>query len=77
MEQHPFSHDGFVKVELRARSRKRWGWAIVRAEIDTVVEKSAELYSCAEEAWEAGQRTLATLFPVKQPRRTSRRHLVG
>ncbi len=61
---------GYVKVSVRSRSPKLWGWEVYRDRDDTVVERSANLFRCAEDAWKAGQIALSNLQPVPQPKMT-------
>jgi hypothetical protein len=52
---------GHVKVELRSRSPRLWGWNVRLDGSDTIVERSDILFSYAEDAWREGQRALASL----------------
>lgn len=49
---------GYVKVELRTRSPRLWGWTIYRNGSDAVVRHSAKEFAHAEDAWRDGQRVL-------------------
>jgi hypothetical protein len=57
---------GFVKVELRSRSPRLWGWSLYREGNDTAVERSGALFRHAEDAWKAGQAALAHLEPTRR-----------
>ena len=50
---------GFVKVELRSRSPKLWGWTLYCEVSERVLDRSAGTYRYAEDAWTAGQVALA------------------
>lgn len=52
---------GHVKVELRSRSPKLWGWKVRMDGSDAIVERSEKVFSHAEDAWREGQRALASL----------------
>jgi hypothetical protein len=67
----------YVKVEVRSRSRKPWGWSLYQDSNNILPEKSAELYQCAVDAWQAGQIALNQYMPVrgKQPKR-AKSHLM-
>jgi hypothetical protein len=52
---------GHVKVELRSRSPKLWGWNVRMDGSDAIVERSEVLFSHAEDAWREGNRALASL----------------
>ena len=67
---------GHVKVALRSRSPKLWGWAVHRDGSDLAVEKSETLFPHAEDAWKAGQRVLASL-EAKHPPRPARIRLAA
>ena len=62
---------GYVKVELRSRSPRQWGWSIYRDTADSVVVRSDCRFICAEDAWRAGRETLTALemgIPVEGAR---------
>lgn len=60
---------GYVKVEVRSRSPKLWGWNIHRSASDNVVQRSERLFGYAEDAWKEGQRLLSTLnFDQARPK---------
>ncbi|MGK7871078.1 hypothetical protein [Falsiroseomonas sp. E2-1-a20] len=52
---------GYVKVEIRSRLPKTWGWSILRDANGVVLRHSDEPFKCAEDAWQAGQAVLRTL----------------
>lgn len=56
-ERHKRFH-GYLKVEVQGRSPRRWGWAIYRSESDTLVSRAPMGFTCAEDAWKAGQDAL-------------------
>src|SRR4051794_7384751 len=67
---------GYVKVEVRSRSPRLWGWGLCRGTTDIVMERSDVLYGHAEDAWKAGQAALeglhlrpetAALYPATRP----------
>ena len=62
---------GYVKVSVRSRSPKLWGWAVYRNGGDTAVERSANLFRSAEDAWKAGQTALNNLAPTPKPKMAS------
>ena len=45
----------YVKVEIRSRSPRLWGWGLHGASGDNLIQRSAAAYGCAEAAWAAGQ----------------------
>jgi hypothetical protein len=49
--------DEFVKVQLRSRAPRLWGWEVCRGN-GLTIESSEDLFRCAEEAWKAGQLAL-------------------
>ena len=49
----------YVKVEVRSRAPKLWGWNIHRSASDNIVQQSETLFRNAEEAWNEGQRLLS------------------
>lgn len=49
----------YVKVEMRSRSPRLWGWNLHRAGSDNIVKRSEAAYGCAEDAWKAGQAAFA------------------
>ena len=50
---------GYVKVDVRSRLPKLWGWSIHIEIGNTRVAQSNALYRCAEDAWKAGQAAVA------------------
>lgn len=52
---------GFVKVELRSRSPKLWGWTLYCEVSERMLDRSAGAYRYAEDAWKAGQVALAAV----------------
>jgi hypothetical protein len=52
---------GYVKVEIRSRLPKTWGWSILREANGIVLQHSNEPFKYAEDAWKAGQAVLRTL----------------
>jgi hypothetical protein len=52
---------GYVKVEVRSRSPKLWGWNIHRSASDNIIQQSETLFGYAEDVWKEGQRLLSTL----------------
>jgi len=50
---------GYIKVEVRSRSPKLWGWTLHRDGTGTVAGRSEILFDYAEDAWLDGQRALA------------------
>lgn len=62
---------GYVKVEVRSRSPKLWGWNIHRSASDNIIQQSETLFGYAEDAWKEGQRLLSTLsFEQAGPKTT-------
>jgi hypothetical protein len=60
---------GYVKVEVRSRAPKLWGWNIHRTASDNVIQQSETLFGYAEDAWKEGQRLLSTLnFDQARPK---------
>ena len=49
----------YVKVEMRSRSPRLWGWNLHRAGSDLLIRRSEVAYRCAEDAWKAGQTAFA------------------
>ena len=45
----------YVKVEIRARSPRLWGWGLYRDGSDNLIARSESGYGCAEDAWAAGR----------------------
>ena len=45
----------YVKVEIRSRSPRLWGWALHRDGSDNLLRRSEGGYGCAEDAWKAGR----------------------
>ena len=60
---------GFVKVRLRSRSPRLWGWEVCREGCGSTVRRSEEFFRCAEDAWRAGQSVLVGLETTRPPRR--------
>jgi hypothetical protein len=52
---------GYVKVEIRSRLPKTWGWSILREANGIVIQHSDQPFRYAEDAWQAGQAMLRTL----------------
>ena len=52
---------GYVKVEIRTRSPRVWGWTIYRNGSDTLVAQDQGGFAHAEDAWREGQRMLQGL----------------
>jgi hypothetical protein len=48
----------YLKVDIRSRSPRRWGWSIHHDAADLVLARSDEMFPCAEDAWKAGQAAL-------------------
>ena len=67
MQARSVSAFGYVKVELRSRSPRLWGWNVHRAGSDNVVKGSEAAYGCAEDAWKAGQAALAKVEAALPP----------
>jgi hypothetical protein len=44
-----------LKVEVRSRAPKLWGWALCNDERGLIVKQSADLFRHADDAWRAGQ----------------------
>ena len=61
MQPRPLFIAGYVKVEIRSRLPKTWGWSILRETNGIVIQHSNELFRYAEDAWQAGQAMLRTL----------------
>jgi hypothetical protein len=59
---------GHVKVEVRSRSPKLWGWDVCLDGSGTVVERSEALFRHAEDAWREGREMLASLEDERGPR---------
>jgi hypothetical protein len=55
---------GYVKIEIRSRTPRRWGWELYRNGNEVPLSRSDELFRCAEEAWQAGQVALLQLAPA-------------
>ena len=51
---------GYVKVDLRSTSPRRWSWSVRRDGSDVVVFSSDAPFAHAEDAWSAGQRVLTS-----------------
>ena len=49
----------YVKVEIRSRSPRLWGWGLHRNGSDNLIRRSEASYGCAEDAWKAGQTAFA------------------
>ena len=45
----------YVKVEIRSRSPRLWGWSLRRDGSDNLLRRSDGGYGCAEDAWTAGR----------------------
>ena len=60
---------GYVKVRLRSRSPRLWGWEVCREGSDIVVRHSEGVFPCAEDAWRAGQIVLAAIETARPVRR--------
>ena len=52
---------GYVKVEIRSRSPRLWGWGLHRDGGDNLLRRSDAAYGCAEDPWKADQSALASL----------------
>ena len=48
-----------LRVEVRSRAPKLWGWALCNDERGLVVRQSADLFRHADDAWRAGQAELS------------------
>jgi hypothetical protein len=57
----------YVKVELRSRSPRLWGWSLHRDGSDTLIRRSEGPYGCAEAAWKAGQAARASFEAAAPP----------
>ena len=57
----------FVKVALRSRSPKLWGWELYRDGGDHVLQRSEACYRHPEEAWKAGQTALTASETARLP----------
>ena len=63
----------YVKVELRSRAPRLWGWSLRRDGSDDLLQRSEGGYGCAEDAWKAGRlaharyeaEALRSLLPVE------------
>ena len=58
---------GFVKVALRSRSPKLWGWDLHRDGGAHVLQRSEACYRDPEDAWRAGQAALAAFETARLP----------
>ena len=58
----------YVKVEMRSRSPRLWGWSLRRDGSDSLIQRSEAAYGCAEDAWRAGRLAHAA-FESTAPRR--------
>ena len=59
---------GYVKVEVRSRSPRRWAWSVC-LHTDLTMVVSNNLFICAEDAWRAGSQVLTALeqgVPVEE-----------
>jgi hypothetical protein len=56
---------GYVKVDLRSRSPRLWGWGVYREGSDFVVQHSDALFAYPEDAWRAGRAALASLETLR------------
>ena len=45
----------YVKVEIRSRSPRLWGWNLHHNGSDNLIRRSEGGYGCAEDAWKAGR----------------------
>ena len=59
---------GYVKVRLRSRSPRLWGWEVCREGSDIVVQQSEDLFHWHEDAWRAGRIVLAGLETARTAR---------
>lgn len=50
---------GYVKVGVRSRSPKLWGWSLHHESTGDVVQRSEATFPYSEDAWLDGQRALA------------------
>jgi hypothetical protein len=57
---------GYVRVEVRSRSPKLWGWSLFEEDNPRAVEHSEQLFSHAEDAWKAGHAVLNQFKPVRR-----------
>ena len=57
----------FVKVEVRSRSPKLWGWAMYRVDGEAQVARSERLFHFAEDAWKAGRIAAGGTEPARRP----------
>lgn len=57
----------YVKVEIRSRSPRLWGWSLYRDGNDNLIQRSDAAYGCAEDAWTAGRFALAGLEAAVPP----------
>jgi len=67
---------GHVKVRLRSRSPKLWGWAVHRDGSDLAIEQSEALFPYSEDAWKAGQNVLVSLN-AQHPLRSAKLRLAA
>jgi hypothetical protein len=56
----------YLKVEVRSRSRTPWGWSLYYESNNMLLERSEELFRCAEDAWKAGQVALNQYMPQQR-----------
>ncbi len=62
MSKHrPCKFYGYVKVDLRSTSPRRWSWTVRRDGSDVVVFSSDAPFAHAEDAWAAGNKVLNAL----------------
>ena len=45
----------YVRVEIRSRAPRLWGWSLRRIGSDDLLQRSEGGYGCAEDAWKAGR----------------------
>ena len=59
---------GYVKVDLRSRSPRRWGWSIHREAVENAaLLQSDRAFSAAEDAWREGRKVLAAMEDGSKP----------
>ena len=59
----------YVRVELRSRAPRLWGWSLRREGGDDLLQRSEGAYGCAEDAWKAGRLAHAR-YEAEAPRPT-------
>lgn len=52
---------GYLRVEIRSRLPKTWGWFSLREANGIVIQHCNDPFKYAEDAWKAGQAVLRTL----------------